>query len=204
MRLSLLVDYGVILLTAAACSGKSIETITPDGSVPLDASTLLDASALRVAEGNATLNFLTCALDQAGIFGAAGPPTTSDHGGTVSDGSGVGYRVSCYVTRKGTYTVSAHVESPDMALDVSSSDVNAGAQMTFFTGGIHGTQDAMTSVDATNNPAASCTLTVAGGSLQVSSGTIFAQYDCPNVKDPLNLASECHTQGLFYFTGCDS
>jgi len=199
MRLPLLLEYGVVLLAAAACAGKSTGTTTPGASV------LLDAQAPPVARGDATLNFSGCSYANAAISGPAGAPTTSDFGSTVVNGNALGgYRVACSVTYDGTYAVSAHIESPDMSLDVQSSDVNAGAQMTFYEAGLTGTQNALGSVDASDNLAPTCTLTVSGGKLQVSSGTIFAQYDCPTVRDPTNLASVCHTQGFFYFSDCST
>jgi len=106
------------------------------------------------------------------------------------------------VTHNGTYAVAAYIESPDMSLAIDSSDVTAGAQMTFYEAGVSGTPDALVSVDANNNAAPSCKLTVTGGNLQVSAGTIFAQYDCLAVRDPANLASSCGAHGFFYFTGC--
>ena len=199
MHLPLLLEYGVVLLVAAACAGKSTGTTTPDASV------VLDAQAPSVARGDATLNFSGCSYPNAAINGPAGAPTTSDFGSAVVNGSAVGgYRVACSVTHDGTYAVSAHIESSDMSLDVQSNDVNAGAQMTFYEAGVTGTQNALTSVDASNNSAPSCTLTVSGGKLQVSPGTIFAQYDCPAVRNPVNLTSACHTQGLFYFSDCST
>ena len=151
-------------------------------------------------EGNATLSFVGGSLGNHFIAGPQGAPDATKFGGTVLSGTnGVG--VSCKVKGR---SIQGHIESSDMSLDVNSDDA-VNAKMTFYTAGIHGSQNAVSSVDLnTNSPAYTCTLTVSGGIYVVKTGSIFAAYDCPNVRDPANLTSAYHTSGYFLFTGCET
>ena len=185
MRLALVFGCSVVVLVTAACSSSS--------SAP-------------VAEGDATINFSNCIYANAEIHGPGGSPTADNFGATVLDGSTGGYRVSCSVTGNGVYAVNAQIESPDMTLLVDSSDVSAGAHMSFFVAGSGGTQEVIVSTDSSNKAAPTCTLTTnsTSGIFVVKPGSIFAQYDCQTVTNAANLSASCHAFGLFYFTHCGS
>jgi hypothetical protein len=184
MRLPLIFGCSVVMLVSAACSSST--------SAP-------------VAEGDATIQFTGCIYNGAEISKPGAAPSADNYGGTVLDGSTGGYHVSCLVSQKGAYVVDAHIESPDMTtLSVVSSDVNAGAQMSFFVAGTGGTQEVIVSTDSNNKAAATCTLTTSStsGQFVVKPGTIFAEYDCPTVANVTNLSASCHASGFFYFTHC--
>ena len=181
MGLPLIFGCSVVVLVSAACSSST--------SAP-------------VAEGNATINFANCIYGDSEIAGPGGVPTADNYGGTVLNGSTGGYHVSCLVSQRGAYVVSANIESPDMTLSVDSTDVSVGAHMSFFVAGTGGTQEVIESTDSSNHAASNCTLSTSGGIYVAKSGTIFAQYDCPTVTNTTNLSASCHASGLFYFTHC--
>jgi hypothetical protein len=90
-----------------------------------------------------------------------------------------------------------------MILAIDTTDVTAGASMSFYT---RETLEVFRSIDANNDPAATCTLVTSatGSSLFVEPGEIFAQYDCPSTRAAAILATNCHVSGFFYFTDCSS
>lgn len=149
------------------------------------------------AEGNATV---TLAGRQKAIFGPGGAPTGSSYGGTVLNGTD-GVRLNCKVRHSGTYNVQAHIENSELSLDIASGDIGVGAQMTFLLSGI--TADSESSVNDSNNPAATCIVTTSPDPLIVKSGSIFAEFRCPNVRTPANLQVSHTASGFFLFTGCD-
>lgn len=150
------------------------------------------------AEGNALVQNMSSGVSRS-IGGSSGP---ADFGTTVLDGT-EGVRVTCSVKRSGgSFSISGHIQSPEMTMDISSSDVAAGAYMSFFVQA--STLDSENSVDASNNSAPSCTLTVsqAGTKYILKPGSIYAGYDCPTVRPQSNLTIH-HWSGRFLFTGCE-
>ena len=160
------------------------------------------------AKGNATITFERsngCMYNGSSIASSnGGVPTPTDPGGTVSNGKD--YQVSCKLAASGaSFSLAAHIESANiMSLDIQSSDISVGSEMIFYVAGTGGTPDPITSADASNNPASTCTFTTSstGTLLSVGSGTIFAEYDCPKVMAATNVSTTCHAKGLFQFTGC--
>jgi hypothetical protein len=151
------------------------------------------------AEGNAQV---TLSGKHTAIYGPGGEPTGTYHGGTVLDGTH-GVHVSCKVSHSGTYHVEGHIESSDMTLDIASgSDIGAGAQMTFYQVGAAGSE---TSVDANSDPASTCTVTTSADNTiyVVKSGSIFAGFQCNNVRSSSNIGTTHTANGIFLFTGCE-
>jgi|GEM_PF-2001049 len=159
-----------------------------------------DVKQPNTAKGNATITFAGCPYNDVAIHGSGSPPTLNDYGATVANGND--YSVRCTLTSQGS--LDAHIESSLASLDVRSSD-GISATMTFYAAGTGGTPEPVTSVDADNNAAPTCTLTTSrdGTLLTAGNGTIFAEYDCTKVWHSANLSTVCHTQGLFYFTRCN-
>jgi len=159
------------------------------------------------AKGNATINFDRnngCTYNNSFISSSDKPPTLTDLGGTVSNGKD--YQVSCKLAATGaSYSLEAHIESTSiMSLNIQSSDISVGSTMLFYVAGTGGTPSPITSTDATNNAASTCTFTTSSSNtlLTVGSGTIFAEYDCPKAMAATNVGTICHTTGLVQFTGC--
>jgi ABC-type phosphate transport system substrate-binding protein len=152
-------------------------------------------------EGNALVQNLSNGAH--GIIGGSSGP--ADFGTTILDGT-QGVRVSCNVQRSGSsFSVSGHIESPDVSLEVSSTDIAAaGAYMTFTIQGST-VSGALNSVDGNNNPAPTCMLTTseAGSKYIVKPGSIYAGYDCSNTRASSALQTASHINGRFLFTGCD-
>jgi hypothetical protein len=172
----------LIALLAAACSSDG-------GGSPVP------------PKGNATVEFQGCIYAGTTIHGADGAPTAYNYGGTVTHGSG-GYVVKCSVNSSGA--VDASIESPDMRLEIRSSNVSSGAEMSFYVSGTGGTPEPVISIDSANKSAANCTLTTSRTDtlLMLKDKAIFAEYDCPMVGSPSNIGTVCHARGLIYFKDC--
>jgi hypothetical protein len=209
MHNQLLLSACVCLLVSVGCAGKSDDDgfnavggaagggqASPGGSTATGGTGAL--ATTNNPRADATMSS-DCAYLNSAISDNGGIPDSTHLGAPVSIGNG--YSVSCSVVFAGAYKVQAFVQSPEMTLDIQSTDINAGAAMTFF---VAGSMDSVRSVNRNNDPAPTCTITTAeaSSSFFIEPGAIFAKYDCPSVGASSNPGTLCHVTGFFYLTGC--